>query len=49
MKQKIMSLMETFAKAKDVYALDPETIPNTYLKYYLFQFLQMSFHLISLP
>ena len=30
------SWMETFAKAKDVYALDPETIPNTYLKYYLF-------------
>jgi maltose-6'-phosphate glucosidase len=27
---------DTFAKAKDVYALDPETIPNTYLKYYLF-------------
>lgn len=27
----------TFRKAKDVYALDPETIPNTYLKYYLFQ------------
>lgn len=30
------SWMETFAKAKDVYALDPDTIPNTYLKYYLF-------------
>lgn len=30
------SWIETFAKAKDVYALDPETIPNTYLKYYLF-------------
>lgn len=27
---------DTFAKAKDVYALDPETLPNTYLKYYLF-------------
>ncbi|MDR1658326.1 MAG: 6-phospho-alpha-glucosidase [Deltaproteobacteria bacterium] len=27
---------DTFAKAKDVYPLDPETIPNTYLKYYLF-------------
>lgn len=27
---------DTFAKARDVYALDPETIPNTYLKYYLF-------------
>lgn len=23
--------------AKDVYALDPETVPNTYLKYYLLQ------------
>ncbi len=30
------SWMDTFGKAKDVYALDPETIPNTYLKYYLF-------------
>lgn len=27
---------DTFAKAKDVYALDPSTLPNTYLKYYLF-------------
>lgn len=27
---------DTFAKAKDVYALDPDTLPNTYLKYYLF-------------
>ncbi len=27
---------DTFAKAKDVYALDTETLPNTYLKYYLF-------------
>lgn len=26
----------TFAKAKDVYAVDPDTIPNTYLKYYLY-------------
>lgn len=26
----------TFAKAKDVYAVDPTTIPNTYLKYYLY-------------
>lgn len=26
----------TMKKAKDVYALDLETIPNTYLKYYLF-------------
>ena len=30
------SWVETFTKAKDVYALDPETIPNTYLKYYLY-------------
>ncbi|NFI08982.1 6-phospho-alpha-glucosidase [Clostridium botulinum] len=28
---------DTFAKAKDVYAVDPNTLPNTYLKYYLFQ------------
>lgn len=28
--------LHTFQKAKDVYALDPNTIPNTYLKYYLF-------------
>ncbi|MGL4672197.1 6-phospho-alpha-glucosidase [Cetobacterium sp.] len=27
---------DTFAKAKDVYAIDPTTLPNTYLKYYLF-------------
>nr|WP_221621502.1 MULTISPECIES: 6-phospho-alpha-glucosidase [Paenibacillus] len=27
---------DTFAKAKDVYAVDPDTFPNTYLKYYLF-------------
>ncbi|MGM9539375.1 6-phospho-alpha-glucosidase [Anaerovibrio sp.] len=27
---------ETFAKARDVYAVDPDTLPNTYLKYYLF-------------
>lgn len=27
---------DTFAKAKDVWALDPDTFPNTYLKYYLF-------------
>ncbi len=26
----------TFTKVKDVYALDPDTIPNTYLKYYLY-------------
>lgn len=30
------SWSDTFAKAKDVYALDPDTLPNTYLKYYLF-------------
>lgn len=30
------SWRETFTKARDVYALDPETIPNTYLKYYLY-------------
>ena len=30
------SWKETFAKAKDVYALDPDTIPNTYLKYSLY-------------
>lgn len=27
---------DTFVKARDVYALDPKTLPNTYLKYYLF-------------
>ncbi|MEG0274020.1 MAG: 6-phospho-alpha-glucosidase [Longicatena sp.] len=27
---------DTFLKARDVYALDPETLPNTYLKYYLY-------------
>lgn len=26
---------ETFKKVRDVYALDPDTLPNTYLKYYL--------------
>lgn len=31
------SWYDTFSKAKDVYALDPDTLPNTYLKYYLFQ------------
>jgi len=31
------SWRETFTKVKDVYAVDPTTIPNTYLKYYLFQ------------
>ncbi|WP_108651846.1 6-phospho-alpha-glucosidase [Dongshaea marina] len=30
------SWCETFGKARDIYALDPETLPNTYLKYYLF-------------
>lgn len=30
------SWLHTFSKAKDVYALDPETLPNTYLKYYFF-------------
>ncbi len=30
------SWMHTFAKAKDVYAVDPDTMPNTYLKYYLY-------------
>ena len=27
---------DTFTKAKDVFAVDPTTLPNTYLKYYLF-------------
>ncbi len=27
---------DTFAKARDVWALDPDTLPNTYLKYYLY-------------
>lgn len=30
------SWMDTFQKAKDVYAVDPTTVPNTYLKYYLY-------------
>lgn len=30
------SWMDTFQKAKDVYAVDPSTMPNTYLKYYLY-------------
>ena len=30
------SWVHTFQKAKDVYAVDPSTIPNTYLKYYLY-------------
>lgn len=31
-----ISWNDTFAKAKDVFAIDPDTLPNTYLKYYLF-------------
>ncbi|WP_071392895.1 6-phospho-alpha-glucosidase [Bacillus tuaregi] len=27
---------DTFLKVRDTYAMDPETLPNTYLKYYLF-------------
>ena len=27
---------DTFTKARDVFAIDPTTIPNTYLKYYFF-------------
>ena len=27
---------QTFTKAADVYALDPTTLPNTYLKYYMY-------------
>lgn len=30
------SWVHTFQKARDVYAVDPTTIPNTYLKYYLY-------------
>ena len=30
------SWKDTFQKVKDVFAVDPTTIPNTYLKYYLF-------------
>lgn len=30
------SWIETLTKVRDVYKLDPETIPNSYLKYYLF-------------
>ncbi len=30
------SWMDTFTKAKDLYAIDPDTLPNTYLKYYLY-------------
>ncbi|WP_196593864.1 6-phospho-alpha-glucosidase [Pectinatus sottacetonis] len=31
-----VSWNDTFAKARDVYAIDPDTLPNTYLKYYFF-------------
>jgi len=27
---------DTFRKVRDVYAIDPDTLPNTYLKYYLY-------------
>ena len=30
------SWQETYTKAKDIYALDPNTLPSTYLKYYLY-------------
>ena len=30
------SWMHTFSKAKDVFAVDPDTLPNTYLKYYFY-------------
>ncbi|WP_312092929.1 6-phospho-alpha-glucosidase [Niallia sp.] len=30
------SWQSTFKKAKDVYAVDPDTLPNTYLKYYFY-------------
>lgn len=30
------SWMHTYGKAKEVYALDPQTLPNTYLKYYFY-------------
>ncbi|MBM6614474.1 6-phospho-alpha-glucosidase [Desemzia sp. RIT804] len=30
------SWMHTYGKAKEVYALDPNTLPNTYLKYYFY-------------
>lgn len=30
------SWMDTFQKVKDVYAIDKNTLPNTYLKYYLY-------------
>ncbi|MDL2233112.1 6-phospho-alpha-glucosidase [Ruminococcaceae bacterium OttesenSCG-928-L11] len=30
------SWMDTFRKTKDIHAVDPDTLPSTYLKYYLF-------------
>lgn len=30
------SWQDTYTKARDVYALDPDTLPNTYLQYYLY-------------
>ena len=30
------SWMHTFAKAKEIYNIDPTTLPNTYLKYYFY-------------
>lgn len=30
------SWMDTFQKARDLYAVDPDTLPNTYLKYYYY-------------
>uniref|UniRef100_UPI0028D63433 family 4 glycosyl hydrolase n=1 Tax=Vagococcus salmoninarum TaxID=2739 RepID=UPI0028D63433 len=30
------SWLHTFSKAKEIYALDPDSLPNTYLKYYFF-------------
>ncbi len=35
-KEKEDSWAQTFKMAADVYALDPSTLPNTYLKYYLY-------------
>lgn len=34
---KDQSWKDTYTKVKDVWAVDPDTLPNTYLKYYLFQ------------
>ncbi|MCT4701052.1 6-phospho-alpha-glucosidase [Enterobacteriaceae bacterium H20N1] len=33
---KAPSWIATFKKAKDLFALDPQTLPNTYLKYYFY-------------